>query len=332
LYAIGRGAHCFARPLRENAGVSVSPPGAPLVSTVIPTFNRKDDAVIAIRTALAQTYPHQEILVVDDGSTDGTEAFLRKEFGERIQVLRKPNGGVSSARNHGMAAARGELIALLDSDDEWLPEKLAAQVAFLTAHADFGMVITDVMRMDQERVDFELFRRREFIPEDGHVLRWVLRNPALAPASAMLRRAVYQDVGGFDTTLRTAEDLDFHLRVALRWKIGVIERPLTRAMRGHDGLSALARTYHDYMIVVERFLRDHHDEVPEPDRKAALLMAYTRNARGLLWDGEYRDALRLSVRSISMVQRREDTRELARLGYDFARRLGALVRQRIRGS
>jgi glycosyltransferase involved in cell wall biosynthesis len=303
----------------------------PLVSTVIPTYNRRDLVGIAIRSALAQTHPAQEVLVVDDGSTDGTAEALAAAFGDRIRVLRKENGGVSSARNHGMAAARGAYIALLDSDDEWLPDKLAAQVAWLEARPDFGMVLTDVARMDDQRRDYEIFRRREFIPEDGWVLRWVLRNPALAPASALLRRAVYEDVGGFDTGLRTAEDLDFHMRVALRWQIGVIERPLTRAMRGHDGLSALARTYHDYMQAVERFLDQHRGEIPEEDRKAALRKAYARNARGLLFDGDYRSALRFAGKSARMIQDVEGARELGSLGLVMARNLASRARRGLRG-
>src|SRR5262245_33996106 len=95
----------------------------PLVSAVIPTFNRRDDVLIAVGTVIAQTYPAEslEIIVVDDGGTDDTEAALKARYRERIRYLYKSNGGVSSARNHGMAAAAGDYIALLDSDDEWLP-------------------------------------------------------------------------------------------------------------------------------------------------------------------------------------------------------------------
>src|SRR5688572_11723596 len=133
----------------------------PLVSAVIPTFNRRDDVVIAVGTVVAQTYPAAslEIIVVDDGGTDDTEAALRARFGDRVRYLKKPNGGVSSARNHGMAAARGDYLALLDSDDEWLPTKIEKQVAFLERHAGFGMVITNVERMDDRRVGFEIFDR-----------------------------------------------------------------------------------------------------------------------------------------------------------------------------
>jgi glycosyltransferase involved in cell wall biosynthesis len=302
----------------------------PLVSAIIPTYNRSGDVVIAVQTVVDQTYPAAsiEILVVDDGGTDDTAAALAARFGDRVTLLRKVNGGVSSARNHGLAAARGDYLALLDSDDEWAPTKIAKQVEFLEARPTFGMVITDVERMTVARSTFDVFKRRDQLPQDGWNLPHVLRNPALAPPSAMLTRAAYEDVGGFDEQLRTAEDLDYHLRVALRWPIGVIEEPLTRAMRGHDGLSALAQTYRDYLFVVERFVAAHGDRIAPRDRDAALLRAYARNAKGLLHDGDVGDALRCAARAVARVRAPGDARVLRKLGRDLA--LGLVVRARRR--
>ena len=284
----------------------------PLVSTIIPTYNRRDDVVIAIRTALAQTYPSQEIVVVDDGSTDGTSSVLEHEFGSALRILRTERLGVSGARNHGMAVAHGDYIALLDSDDEWLPEKLSKQVAFLEERPDFGMVMTDVAQMNRERTTFAVLRRREAIPVDGFVVAHVLRQPALVPASILLRRRVLDDVGMFDTTLPTAEDIDFHLRVAARWKIGVIAEPLTRAMRGHDGLSALSRTYSDYMAVLDRFVADH-PEIPAEDRQAGWWAATLRNVRGLIVSGHLGTAFAVARHAVLKARGLGDVIALARL-------------------
>lgn len=301
---------------------------APLVSAVIPTYNRAADVRVAVASAVAQRYPAErlEIIVVDDGGTDDTEAVLAREFGDRVRYLRKPNGGVSAARNFGMAASSGELIALLDDDDEWRPDKIARQVEVLTARPDIGMVLTDVERMDEHRVGFEIFRRRDFIPVDGWVLPHVLRNPALAPASAMFRRAVWTVTGGFDARLRTAEDLDFHLRVARQFQIAIVSEPLTRAMRGHQGLSALARTNRDYLDVIERFLREHGPELAPADRAAARFWAYARNARGTLGSGRFRDALSLAGQAARNTRRPDELRELGRLGVVMAK--NAVVRAR----
>jgi len=268
---------------------------ASLVSTVIPTFNRRTDVLIAVGTALGQTYRPQEVIVVDDGSTDGTAEALREAHGDALKIVRTERLGVSGARNRGMAAATGEFIALLDSDDVWAADKLQKQVAFLEARPDYGMVLTDVGQMGADRKTYDVLRRRRFIPEDGAVLRHILRQPALAPSSALFRRRVIDEVGMFDTSLPTAEDIDFHLRVALRFPIGVIEEPLTCCMRGHDGLSALARTYADYMFVIERFLLDHRHEIPAADRKMALREASLRNMRGMLAMGLVGDAVALGA-------------------------------------
>lgn len=305
----------------------------PRVSAIIPTYQRPADLRLALASVVAQTYPAEalEIIVVDDGSADDGAARVCAELGERVRYLKKQNGGVSAARNHGMAAATGAYLALLDDDDEWRPTKIARQVELLTHRPEIGMVITDVERMDADRVGFEIFRRREFIPVDGWVLPHVLRNPALAPASAMLRREVFAATGGFDTTLRTAEDLDFHLRVAARFQIAVIAEPLTRAMRGHQGLSALARTNRDYLDAIERFVDTHAAQIAPPDRAAALFWAYLRNVRGALTVGTLSDAARLTVQAARFARTPAEARELARTGALVSKNAVVRVRRALGG-
>lgn len=258
---------------------------AGLVSTVIPTYNRREELPRAIDSALAQTYRNQEILVVDDGSTDGTSGMVAQRYGDRVRCIQRPNGGVSSARNHGMREARGEFIALLDSDDEWLPTKIEKQVALLQAHPDWGMVLCDVQRVDPQHRPTDILRRREAIPHDGDVLVPLLRMPSLVPASILLRRSVLDSVGGFDESLRTAEDIDFHLRVAAHGGIGVVEEPLVLAMRGHEGLSSYPGTQRDYVGVMERFLQAHRSRIPARAAHDALFIAFVRNARSAIVSG-----------------------------------------------
>lgn len=260
---------------------------------IIPTYNRRELVQRAIDSVLAQTHPVDEILVVDDGSTDGTGEALRARYGERIRYHWQANAGVSAARNAGMALATGRYFALLDSDDLWRPEKTAQQVAWLDAHPEFGMVLCDVVRVDADGTPYDTFHRRDVLREDGWALRWLLLNPSLVPASIMFRREVFETCGGFDPALRTAEDIDFHLRVARRWQIGVIEAPLVEAMRGHDGLSATATTYDDYVNVVERAVADAEGVVDIAIRREALAITYARNARGMAIRKRWRDAWRL---------------------------------------
>ena len=283
------------------------------VSAIIPTYNRRELVTRAIDSVLSQTWGVDEIVVVDDGSTDGTEAHLRERYGDRIRYVWQANAGVSAARNHGMSIAQGRYFALLDSDEEWLPEKTARQLEWMEAHPDFGMVLCDVERVDSDHRLIDVFRRRDTIPEDGWILRWIIHNPALAPASALLRREVVADVGGFDTGLCTAEDIDFHLRVAQRWQIGVVEASLVRAMRGHDGLSAESTTYDDYVRVVERAVENAKGVVDETELRRALAATYARNARGMLIRKRWRDGWTLAMRAWRLTPDRALRGDLLRL-------------------
>lgn len=249
------------------------------VSVIIPTFNRRERVQTAIRSVLCQTHPAAEIIVVDDGSSDGTAEALADRFGSKIRLERKTNGGVSSARNLGLRLARGCYFAFIDSDDEWLPDKLKLQMEWLASNRDFGMVLCDVIRTDITGRVIDVLKRREQIPEDGLVLKWLLMKPAWVPSSAMIRREVYDQVGEFDESLITGEDLDFHLRVARHWKIGVISQPLVRAIRGHDGLSSMRRTLDDYLLVMQRGSCGARGVVPESDRLQAMARAYDMVAR-----------------------------------------------------
>lgn len=275
----------------------------------------------AIDSALAQTHPIDEIIVVDDGSDDGTGDALRERYGDRIRYVWQANAGVSSARNHGLRLAQGRYLALLDSDDEWLPDKTGRQIALLRAHPEFGMVLCDVQCVDATGATIDIVHRRDVIREDGPALRWVIQSPALAPASAILRREAYEDVGGFDVSLRTAEDIDFHLRIARRWPIGVVESPLVRTLRGHDGLSADPHSYDDYIRVVERAIGDARGLIEDAELDHALATNYTRNARGLLIRGRWADAWRLAGRAWRLTPDPAVRRSLLKL-VPFAARRG----------
>ncbi len=299
----------------------------PLISVVIATFNRRDLVIGAIQSVLAQTHPVDQVVVIDDGSSDGTETALLREFGDRIQYLWQENGGVSAARNRGLAMASGRYLTFLDSDDRWHPDKSRHQLAWLESHPDYGMVLCDVVRIDKHGRQIDVLHRRSAIPEDGNVLKWVLLDPALVPASAMLRREVVDSIGDFDTSLATGEDLDFHLRVARDWKIGVIELALATAMRGHDGLSASARTYSDYALVLERFIATIRARLPAEELDAALSLAYRRNARGLILEGRWKEALQFTGRALSQAPNMSERLHTLRLAPVAVRRLGGGIRR-----
>jgi len=263
------------------------------VSVVIPTYNRRRLLARAVDSVLAQTVPVDEIIVVDDGSNDGTAEMLAERYGERVIHVYQANAGVSAARNRGLAMARGGFIALLDSDDLWLPRKNELQLEWLARHPGYGMVLCDVDRVDGDGGTLGTLRRRDAIPEDGWILKHLIHEPSLVPASMMIRREVYERLGGFDESLRTAEDLEYHLRIARHFRIGVVEQSLVVAMRDHDGLSALPVTNDDYVRVMEETLDAVAGELDPSERRRALVACYLRNCRGMVISGRWRAAGRL---------------------------------------
>lgn len=303
-----------------------------LVTTLIPTYNRAREVVRAVESALAQRYPTElhEVLVVDDGSTDGTAQVLSERFGERIRVLRKPNGGVSAARNHGIAHARGAAIALLDSDDTWRPDKLALQVDVLRRRPRVGMVLTSLISIDAEGRETGIMSRRATLPVDGHVLPYVLRNPIMVPSSAMVRTSVAREVGGFDETLRTAEDYKFHLEVACRHEIAVIERPLVIYADHECGLSATPRSYEDQLRVIEQFVLDHAHQLDRRHRDAALFRAHMRSALGMAYHGELEVALHYASMGARFLREARDVPHVGRVAIRLVRAFAAQYTRPVR--
>lgn len=191
--------------------------GAPLpaVSVIIPAYGVTQYIAGTLDSVLAQTYRDFEVIVVNDGCPDSAalEAALRP-YSERIVYLRKENGGVSSARNAGMRAARAPLIAMLDGDDAWLPDFLAVQTDYLRSHPDTDIVYCDgTIFGDTPLADRTLM---EFSPSRGEATfeSLVSLRCSVILTSVVARKAAILAVGGFDESLRRAEDFDLWLRAA----------------------------------------------------------------------------------------------------------------------
>ncbi|MBU2551799.1 MAG: glycosyltransferase [Proteobacteria bacterium] len=206
----------------------------PLVSVVIPTFNRAGPVARAVDSVLAQTGPGFELIVVDDGSTDETGRVLGR-YGEAIKVLRQDRAGVGAARNRGIEASRGDLIAFLDSDDYWLPEKLALQTAFFQAHPDALICQTEEIWIRGGRRVNPKARHRK---PSGDVFVPSLELCLISPSAVMMRRSLFDRVGLFDEDLPACEDYDLWLRVSARWPVHLLDHPLVVKTGGHaDQLS-----------------------------------------------------------------------------------------------
>jgi glycosyltransferase involved in cell wall biosynthesis len=210
---------------------------APRVSVVVTTYNQADWIGLTVRSALAQTRPADEVVVVDDGSTDDTPARLAA-LGDRITVVRQRNGGVAAARNAGVARARGELIAFLDGDDLWEPEVLAAHAEAHRASPGAGLIALDGVRFSGDEVLVPTLLRNappSTFAADGGALATapcyadLVRGNFIATTSQIaVPAAVLAAVGPSDTRLPVSSDYDLYLRIAARYPIAVLRRPLVR--------------------------------------------------------------------------------------------------------
>lgn len=225
----------------------------PLVSVVMPCYNVAATLAEAVESVLRQTYRRFELILVDDGSTDGMTPALCDSYASnpQIKVIHQSNTGLAGARNTGLRAAHGEYIALLDSDDLFEPEKLAAHVEHFAANPELGLSFSySRFITDEGRVLPLVQGGRVSIVRAEHIL---CRNPVGNGSAAVLRRSALDDVAApcgndgrtrsdeyFDTHLKQSEDVEFWLRLVCttQWQAGGIVQPLTRYRLNNSGLSA----------------------------------------------------------------------------------------------
>jgi glycosyltransferase involved in cell wall biosynthesis len=230
-----------------------------VVSVIIPTYNRAHLLQEAVESVLAQSLPGVEVIVVDDGSTDETRTTVEC-YGERLRFLVTEHGGAAHARNVGMRAARGKYVAFLDSDDRYLPGKLALQVAFLDSRPDVGMVSTEASAFDESGVleGYHLntyhrtYRRLSLSYADvyaehgvfqwggrdvpayvGNVFRHVLLGGLIMSPTVMFRRHILEKVGYQNTTYRNLQEYEFLVRVCKHFTVAFLDVP-TYLVRYHD--------------------------------------------------------------------------------------------------
>jgi len=208
------------------------------ISAVIPTYNRRVHVIRAIESVLAQSLPVDEIIVVDDGSTDGTSDEVRSRFGSSIKIFTQENNGVSSARNRGIREARNEWIAFLDSDDVWFPKKIERQIEALRAFGDeFGVCFTDNLHDGDPHMAQSRFKEVAF---ESAAMLGTLEEPAkytiagiqpFQTSSLLTRRSLVEEIGGFDEAMAIGEDTDLFFRLSFKTKFCFAAEPLVRMDR-----------------------------------------------------------------------------------------------------
>jgi glycosyltransferase involved in cell wall biosynthesis len=196
------------------------------VSVVIPTFNYGRYIAEAVESSLAQTMAPREVIVVDDGSTDDTEAVVRK-FGDKVRYIRQENAGVCAARNRGVAESTGEYIAFLDADDIGEPAKLEKQLAVFESDPEIGLVHCGMREFDSETgetIAMHLEGQEGWVADD--LLLWERPVIVGTGGTIMVTRTIFTLINGFDENIKVGEDWDFCYRVARRYKVGFVPQPL----------------------------------------------------------------------------------------------------------
>lgn len=195
----------------------------PLVSIILPTYNRALFIEKAMETVFAQTYTNWELVIIDDGSTDETHEILKRYDDERIVLLQQENQGVSAARNTGIKACAGHVIALLDSDDEWLPKKLELQLAYMEKHGYEICQTNEIWFRKGKRVN----QPAKYAKPEGWFFEQSLHMCLISPSCTMFTREAWAHIGPFDVTMPSCEDYDMWLRACLHYPVGLVPEQLT---------------------------------------------------------------------------------------------------------
>ncbi|HLY89110.1 MAG TPA: glycosyltransferase [Acetobacteraceae bacterium] len=261
---------------------------APLVTVLIPAYNAAATIARAINSVLAQTFSDYEIIVVDDGSQDTTSEIVAAYRDERIRLFRLPqNRGESGAMNEGIAAARGELVAFLDADDEWLPTKLAKQVTVLRNSPDAVIVTCGCRFIDGQG---NVFREFGILPpgiKPTDVWRSLLSATFIAKPCVVARLSALRSVGPFDTKLAIAADQDMWIRLAIIGAVEFVQEFLTTV---HDTAGSLTKVYahkvDTYVLpMIQRHLAEQRSRLSDSEIRGILGDRFTSVGRNLYLTG-----------------------------------------------
>lgn len=271
----------------------------PRVSVIIPTYNRKDYVQEAIDSVLAQTYTDYEIIVVDDGSTDGTGEALQARYRDRIRYLWQENRGESLARNRAVDLAQGDLVALLDSDDRWMPRKLAAQISRLEMDFKNVLVACQALLIDSAGKSLNAPPiGKNLAHNDLERDSLILRNP-LVCSTVLLRRSYLQRAGGFDPEIKYGEDWDLWLRVSELGRFNFVSEPLA-LLRQHSNTqsylprpSSIERKFRDHIRILENaFIRRPERSTDVKLRRRSLARPHAEAAFSYYAWGHWLEAMR----------------------------------------
>ena len=281
----------------------------PRVSVIIPSYNCARYLGRAIDSACEQTYKDYEIVLVDDGSTDDTKD-VAMHYGKKVTYLYQQNQGLSAARNQGISKASGELLAYLDADDMWYPEKLERQVAFLDAHQECGIVHSEmsIINEQDEVLHVRFYEETQRSVPQGYCMQQLLMRCHIQPVTVVERRNVFDLVGGFDNRILVAQDYLHWIMIAAEGQaVGYLAEPLGKyRWRTGSLIGNRPRLLEDYVRICDILLHEKPIAARHGEECADILRARSYKVQ----------------RELAYLDRIEGRNESAR------RRLASLIKKR----
>lgn len=273
----------------------------PLVSAILPAYNSAATIERALRSVVAQTYPAIEIIVVDDASRDGTPDLVRR-FPHPINLLELPrNLGPSAARNAGIRLAQGEFVAFLDSDDEWLPEKISKQVASLLTNTRATISACHAVWIYPHAIFSTTLDENP--PVSGpDAWRALLEYAFIQTSYVVAKRSAVLDLGGFNENLLVAEDQDLWIRLAMRGELAWVDEELVRihSVPGSFMKTHAAREAEYLLPMIERHVTERAAELSHEAIRRILGARYSRIGRNLYEAGDLLGGASLIAKSIKL--------------------------------
>ena len=242
------------------------------VSVIIPTFNREHCLMRALDSAIAQSYPIQEIIVVDDGSTDATEKLIQESY-PSVTYIKQENHGVSAARNRGIKNSLGSWLAFLDSDDEWFPDKLEKQFMALEQQPEFKIIHSDEIWI---RNGVQVNPKNKHEKSGGFIFEKCLPLCAISPSAVLIHRELFAELGMFDESLPACEDYDLWLRICSRYPVLYVKEKLLRKYGGHEDQLSKQHWGMDRFRIVALHRLLNEDALNESQKTAATEMLITK--------------------------------------------------------
>lgn len=258
------------------------------VTVVIPTFNRLARLKHSLASVSDQTVSPLEVIVVDDGSVDGTSEWIKEKM-PNVTLIQQRNAGVSAARNAGIEKADTEWIAFLDSDDEWLPDKLETQMDALHKMPSFRVCHTEEVWIFDGKVRAVA---KPYAKQSGWIFKQCLALCAISPSTVLIHKSVFEEVGVFDESLPACEDYDLWLRICSRMEVLLVRKPLIKKHGGHKDQLSDQRGLDRWRIhALKKLLNEGH---LEPEQIELTKNRYREKcgiyAKGLEKHGRHREA------------------------------------------